>query len=605
MNIFKKALIVALSVGLISVPTVTKEVEAADKIYIAGSFQGWNPGSTQMTYNSENNRYEYFSNFTASQSVEFKFTKGSWETDWGNSDSNISFVAPVAGQYYIWSDGVKDGDYGAIYNDGETTRTYFSNTSNWTTVYAYNWDLTGKWIFTSAWPGTKIKKVDNGDDVYYYDGLQGSKLIFNNNDSNQTSDLVIPVSGNNLFTYSTSSWDTLYKEHSIVYNYGYEDSNYTVDNQLAHGLDTSLTLYKGLTRDGYNLIGWSSTNDNTVDYELDTEYKFNETSNLTLYAVWEEKVASQCTINFDVNGTIYTVYALEGQNIEECIPTDKIAATNINVVSWDKTGVVTGDTTITATSYYTTIEKTEAQLGFDYTFEASTRIWFQVETSEAPVIWAQVGDDPYTGNDFPMTEDDSYVQSDSKKQFYCDIPLKFNKIQFKFKHWENNGEEVQYPNDGLENRDYYNNARWYNSAESTNVWQKEPDDFTGITSVSNVALRFSTSELLHSDFLGISSYGVDVQVNGKTQSSINEYVNGNGSFEWGTVLYNIDENNYNTEIKAVAWVKIGTVKYPLSDERLVTVADLADTYANDPEESKKLSAVAISACQYIVDSASK
>ena len=44
MNIFKKALIVALSIGLISVPTVTKEVEAADDrtIYLNANTSYWN-----------------------------------------------------------------------------------------------------------------------------------------------------------------------------------------------------------------------------------------------------------------------------------------------------------------------------------------------------------------------------------------------------------------------------------------------------------------------------------------------------------------------------------------------------------------------------------
>ncbi|MBQ4283290.1 MAG: InlB B-repeat-containing protein [Lachnospira sp.] len=53
-----------------------------------------------------------------------------------------------------------------------------------------------------------------------------------------------------------------------------------------HG--TNLTLSNVIpTRDGYTFLGWSTTQDNSVEYEVSATYSAN--SDVTLYAVWEKK----------------------------------------------------------------------------------------------------------------------------------------------------------------------------------------------------------------------------------------------------------------------------------------------------------------------------
>ena len=593
MNIFKKALIVALSIGLISVPSVTKEVEAASDRYIAGSFQGWNAGSTKMTWNESKSRYEVTYSLSASTSYSFKFTDGTWNNNWGTGGtkggSDITFTSTVAGNYLFWWAGDSNASSYAV-NCCEETRVYFSNTSKWSNVYYYSWSILGDWKIDGEWPGKKIEKVANGDNVYYVDTYKGTNAVFNSNSGSQTSDLSTPSTSNSMYTLSTKKWTT-YKEHSIIYIDGTnEGNNYVEKNKLEHNVNTSVTLSKNLEKDGFNLIGWSTTNDNTVDYEYEKAYSFNKNEDLKLYAVWEEKAAVQYDVTFVVNGQEYSVIALEGQTVEEIIPTEKIETTDVKVVGWDKSGVVTSDVTVTATKYYTTIEKTEAQLGFDYSFTTITRVWFQVNSTTDPIVWAQIGDDASTGLDFPMTFE---KESDGKKQYYCDIPLEYNKIQFKFGDDHN----TQYPNGFVADRNYIETAHWYDSAESNGSYPMAEYSTASITSVDNVALRLSTPEVKHSDFMGVTSYGIDVTVNGKTLSSTNEYIVGASTFEWDTVLYNIDSENFNTNISFVAWVKIDGNQYNLSDVRTETVVTLAKEYTTKTE----LSNIQKAACQYIVD----
>ena len=74
-------------------------------------------------------------------------------------------------------------------------RVYYVNISKWASVYCYAWKEGG--ANEAGWPGTSItsKKCNfkvNGYDVYYYDTNGTSdKCIFNNNNSSQSSDLII------------------------------------------------------------------------------------------------------------------------------------------------------------------------------------------------------------------------------------------------------------------------------------------------------------------------------------------------------------------------------------------------------------------------------
>jgi predicted alpha/beta superfamily hydrolase len=64
---------------LVSIPDYTPE---ADQIYIAGSFNGWNPGNPQYKLEkNESNLWQITLNgFSNGETIQFKFTRGSWTT---------------------------------------------------------------------------------------------------------------------------------------------------------------------------------------------------------------------------------------------------------------------------------------------------------------------------------------------------------------------------------------------------------------------------------------------------------------------------------------------------------------------------------------------
>lgn len=86
----------------------------------------------------------------------------------------------------------------------ETITVYFSNPKNWSTVYAYAWngsDLGG-------WPGS-VMNYDSATGYWYIDNIApGCSIIFGNGQNGggsdkQTSDLIVPTDGSNLFNGNT------------------------------------------------------------------------------------------------------------------------------------------------------------------------------------------------------------------------------------------------------------------------------------------------------------------------------------------------------------------------------------------------------------------
>ena len=83
---------------------------------------------------------------------------------------------------------------------------YFANTGKWNTVNFYSWYDAVK-IFTDTWPGNTMTKVD--DTLYSCTVPEDiPNIIFNDGDSTQTEDLVLPAlsEGLNLYDFSTKEW---------------------------------------------------------------------------------------------------------------------------------------------------------------------------------------------------------------------------------------------------------------------------------------------------------------------------------------------------------------------------------------------------------------
>lgn len=88
-----------LTINVISIPPTTPP---DDDIYIAGNFNNWNPGST--TYKlSDNGNGSFSITFTPQTGqLEYKFTRGSWDTVEGNASGNY-----IPNRTYNYTGGVQ------------------------------------------------------------------------------------------------------------------------------------------------------------------------------------------------------------------------------------------------------------------------------------------------------------------------------------------------------------------------------------------------------------------------------------------------------------------------------------------------------------------
>nr|WP_206204267.1 alpha/beta hydrolase-fold protein [Thermococcus sp. 18S1] len=99
---------------IVSVPDYTPE---NDSVYIAGDFNGWNPGDENYRLRKrDDGKWEITLEFRRGTKIEFKFTRGSWETVEkgrnGEEIPNRALVLEESGRYeftvYHWRDYVEE-----------------------------------------------------------------------------------------------------------------------------------------------------------------------------------------------------------------------------------------------------------------------------------------------------------------------------------------------------------------------------------------------------------------------------------------------------------------------------------------------------------------
>ena len=94
--------------------------------------------------------------------------------------------------------------------------------------------------------------------------------------------------------YITVNWE--YNKFRIVYN---PNGGYVENEFITATYDQRVTI-SDATREGYNLLGWSSTGDeNSIDYRAGDI--INVRQSLTLDAIWQ---ISDYTVTFDGNNGI-------------------------------------------------------------------------------------------------------------------------------------------------------------------------------------------------------------------------------------------------------------------------------------------------------------
>ena len=124
------------------------------------------------------------------------------------------------------------------------------------------------------------------------------------------------LTGNTTLTahWTPQTYDVTYKDQGDVAFSGTHENNHPTQ----HTYGTATTL-KSATKSGYNFLGWFTTSNcsgSAITQLGATAY----TSNITLYAKWEE-IPTTCTITYDANGGTGTV------------PTDNTEYTNGAIVT--------------------------------------------------------------------------------------------------------------------------------------------------------------------------------------------------------------------------------------------------------------------------------
>ena len=255
MNIFKKALIVALSVGLISVPTVTKEVEAAAMtggevlyltpnsnwkvdnarfaIYVFGTGDAWE----SMTDDDGDSVYEVTVPIGNWTNVIFcRMNPNTTDNNWNNKWNQTSdLVYDGTKNHYTVAEGTwdKGGGEWSTFGVVEAPEYGFTTTTTYTvpesTSDTYYLNTGDAWKDASAWFAAYFfgsesawKKMEdsNNDGIYEVSKPEGdwTNVIFcrmnptytelgwdtDTEDRvwNQTVDLTLPTNGNNSFVIS-------------------------------------------------------------------------------------------------------------------------------------------------------------------------------------------------------------------------------------------------------------------------------------------------------------------------------------------------------------------------------------------------------------------
>ncbi len=79
--------VLAFSQLVLNISSVPSNTPSADKIFVAGNFNGWNPGLTEMLKQTDGT-YSVTLN-PAAGNVEYKFTRGTWTAVEGNANGQV------------------------------------------------------------------------------------------------------------------------------------------------------------------------------------------------------------------------------------------------------------------------------------------------------------------------------------------------------------------------------------------------------------------------------------------------------------------------------------------------------------------------------------
>lgn len=394
MNFFKKALIAILSVGLVTVPA-TREVETVEAVsasedttmYLVPN-SNWTKDGARFAiytwggssgekwislYNGLGNKYYFGTLPKGYENIIFARMDGnnssnSWNTKW-NQTSDLKYD----GTNYTYS--VKAG-------------TWDSGGGNWTKypdISSLKYSLIGSWngwgsdYLNLTFDSVNLKfstteKVKISKDVEFKiretNDTSWSKPTYGKNNLTEKNDYVDSKDDNILIKLDGYYDISIDLECKIVIE-RYFKINFADKNGGSYG--DYYTLYndgtfankEAPTKEGYTFVCWEDEFGNEV-----TQVTEDDT---TLYAKWEP---NEYGVTFKVADQTLDKTGTYGESLETVLPTsEELKAKGYNVLSWDKdlSSTITGNTEVTATSYYKYFEA-KAELGFGYEYDENGEI---------------------------------------------------------------------------------------------------------------------------------------------------------------------------------------------------------------------------------------
>jgi len=244
--------------------THTYNIAGSNETLFGASWDATNT-STDMTLNEETGLYEWTATGVAltAGTVSFKVCQDhGWGTSYGGQNGNYEATISEAGTYNVTI------TFNASTHEITFTATKQGSEEEKTTItvyvkadaapYLYAWDSSGT-ALNGTWPGTRMTGYAGCDDVYYAEiEASAMSIIFNNNGSNQTGDILGLTSevGKYYYTYDGNGNYTVAEVESADELCAYTTETITVYVKA----DAAPYLYAWDSDDGTALNGtWSGT----------------------------------------------------------------------------------------------------------------------------------------------------------------------------------------------------------------------------------------------------------------------------------------------------------------------------------------------------------
>ena len=650
MNIFKKALIAVLTVGLISVPSAMKEVEAAnqpEKLYLtpnanwkkdnarfAAYFFGNGETWSSMTDDNKDGIYEVVTP-TAKIYPNVIFCRmnpnastNNWNNKW-NQTADLKIPTDGTNHYTVKS--------GTWDKGGGTWSTFGSDTPVEPEVFEVNkeWYLRGdfnSWGTGSSYLLTAVEGKENtytitvdleaGKQFKIADSSWGHE--FGYSQINSESKTLVTSSGTNIktkaagtYTFTISfNYDSstdLYSNLSLAISFVEAEEPVVYEANKEWYLRGSMAGSDWPAKEEFKLIaveGKENTFAITLDIEAGQEFKVADSS-------------------WTVDNFGYETVTTEGRAfVEEAdggnIKTKSAGTYTITIsFSFDSSSNSYSNKSL-AISF---VEKIEPEVFTELeTVYFSASHWDVDGAWFAAYFYNRSGENAWAKAKklYESIYSISTPEGEWSGLIFCRMNADFDTLSWNNDtetHVWNQTNDISFEsgknhftvNDGEWSDDTTKaNGTWslfeapYKTFESvtaelgfTYTYTEETGD---IVDVAFANVRFATPKLVTDDF-DVDSYGMRISFGDKVEEFVwteEQLVKEENNFYWSAIVMNIPKSEFNTKITVVSYVTIGEDKVDISEARETSVAELAKTYVDKAAELE-LTAQQVAGCQYIVD----